>query len=75
MAGFVHSWRWKSLYSWLPLSYNHSYVFCSLQVFCGLCEPNRKLKYSGIGCTGSIINSKQACIHPENVNMLCFYNL
>ena len=24
-------------------------------------------------CTGNIINSKQACIHPGNVNMLLFY--
>ena len=24
-------------------------------------------------CTGNIINSKQACIHPENVNMFYFY--
>ena len=24
-------------------------------------------------CTGKIINSKQACTHPENVSMLCFF--
>lgn len=37
----------RVLSSWLQLPYNVSYIFCSLQVFCGLCEPICKLKYSG----------------------------
>ena len=71
MAGFMHSQWWKILYSWLWLSYNCSYIFCSLQVFYGLCEPICKLKYSGIGCNGNIINSKWACIYTQNM-LTCY---
>ena len=51
-----------SLYSWLQLSYNRSYVLCSAQVFCGLCEPIQKLKYSDN--TTNLFKHLQMC-HPH----------
>ena len=38
-----------------------------------LCVPTTSVPSERVFiCTGNIINSKRACIHPENVNMLCF---
>ena len=38
-----------------------------------LCVPATSVPSERVfSCTGNIVNSKRACIHPENVNMLCF---
>ena len=39
-----------------------------------LCVPGNSAPSERVfSCTGNIINSKQACIHPENVNIQLFY--
>ena len=54
---------------------SYQYNLLSTLVVKYLCVPATSVLSERIlSCTGNIINSKRACIHPENVNMLCFLN-
>ena len=56
---------------WKDNSYRYKLLFILAAKY--LCVPATSVPSERVfSCTGNSVNSKRACIHPENVNMLYF---